>query len=150
MICYILPFIIKRVNRNIKITLYVLFLLLAVACTNSAKIKRIDKTAITEEELDFKISTLIDAASVTGMTVSVFNHNEVVYQKVFGFANYEKGDSLKTDDVFYGASFIKAVFGYIVSQLVNREVIDLDKPLYEYVDFTKCEFVYLLLMKFVK
>ena len=126
--------------RKIKITLYLLFLLLAVGCSDVTEIRRIDNTVITDEELDLKIKNLMDAASVTGMTVSVFNHNEVVYQKAFGFANYEKGDSLKTDDVFYGASFSKAVFGYIVSQLVNQDVIDLDKPLYEYVDFTEWEF----------
>lgn len=51
-----------------------------------------------------------------------------------GYANFEHKDSLQTDQVLYGASLSKAVFGYLVADLAADSIIDLDKPLQEYLD----------------
>jgi CubicO group peptidase (beta-lactamase class C family) len=85
-------------------------------------------------ELTQRIQTLIDEAGVAGLAVTIFNDNEIAYQKGFGYANYETKDTLTTDQVFYGASFSKAVFGYLVADLVLDGTIDLDTPLQEYFD----------------
>jgi len=68
------------------------------------------------------------------LTVTIFNQDTVAYQKAFGYSNLTKKDSLNIDHVFYGASLSKAVFGYIVAQLANEGLIDLDKPIQEYLD----------------
>lgn len=95
-------------------------------------IQRIDGSSIAELTLDTSIQTLVDAANVTGFTVTIFNEDSVVYQKAFGYSNVDENDSLNVDEVFYAASFSKAVFGYLVAQLTNEGIIDLDKPLQEY------------------
>jgi len=77
---------------------------------------------------------LVDTANVTGLTVSIFNQDTLAYQKAFGYANYDKKDSLQKDQVFYGASLSKSVFGYIVANLVNEGTINLDRPLQTYLD----------------
>ena len=97
-------------------------------------IYRIDSTSISASKLTGRIQTLVDSARVTGLAISVFNKNEVVYKQAFGKANAHNGVELKTNHLFYGASFSKAVFGYIVGELVNEGVIDLDKPLQEYLE----------------
>lgn len=76
----------------------------------------------------------MDSAQVTGMALSIINHNEPIYQRAFGLANAETGDSLRTDQLFYAASFSKAVFAYLVAQLVEEGQLDLDKPLQEYLN----------------
>jgi CubicO group peptidase (beta-lactamase class C family) len=95
---------------------------------------RLNGSAITVAALDDHIRSLVDTANVTGLSVTIFNQDTVAYQKAFGYANFETKDTLKTDQVFYGASLSKAVFGYLVALLVNDGVIDLDKPLQEYSD----------------
>ncbi len=97
-------------------------------------IYRIDSTSFSASELTARIQELVDSARVTGLAISVFNDNEVVYKKAFGKANSHNRVGLKTNHLFYGASFSKAVFGYIVGDLVNEGVIDLDKPLQEYLE----------------
>ena len=95
---------------------------------------KLDGTVVTTSNLTSKIDSLIAVARVTGVSVTVFNNNTVAYQKAFGYANREQKDSLTTKHVFYGASFSKAVFGYLVAQLVEEGTIDLDTPLQEYLD----------------
>ena len=118
------------------LTTIIIFYIL-VGCSKTIEtnqIQRIDGSSITREQLDDQINTLIDTANVTGLTVTIFNQDTVAYQKAFGYSNLTKKDSLSIDHVFYGASLSKAVFGYIVAQLANEGLIDLDKPLQEYLD----------------
>jgi D-alanyl-D-alanine-carboxypeptidase/D-alanyl-D-alanine-endopeptidase len=95
-------------------------------------ILRIDETAITGDSVTNRVEQLRHAAHVSGLCVAIFNDNQLVYDKAFGLANVPENLPLKTSMVFYGASFSKAVFAYIVMRLVDQKVIDLDKPLVEY------------------
>ena len=98
-------------------------------------ITRIDGTKINVTTLDGKINSLLDSANVTGLAISIFNNNRIVYRKAFGYANYKEKSSLYINHSFSGASLSKAVFGYLVSVLVNEGIIELDKPLQGYLDF---------------
>ena len=97
-------------------------------------ISRIDNTEIEASKLDNRIKTLMDSADVTGLAISVFNDNQIIYRKAFGYANYNKKTPLQINTLFYGASLSKAVFGYLVALLANDGIIDLDKPLQQYFD----------------
>ena len=96
---------------------------------------RLDGSQITTAVLEEKIDALIQAAEVTGLALAILNGNQVVFRKAFGYANHEKKTPLQISHSFYGASFSKAVFGYLCSILVNEGVLDLDKPLQQYLDF---------------
>lgn len=113
---------------------YLILSLMMLGCTTNPEIERIDGSFIDESALTNGIQSLVDSANVAGLAISIFNKNEVVYQKAFGFSNLEKRDSLTPKTVFYGASFSKAVFGYLVAQLVQEGIIDLDARLQSYLD----------------
>ncbi|HVE60448.1 MAG TPA: serine hydrolase domain-containing protein, partial [Chitinophagaceae bacterium] len=95
-------------------------------------ITRLDKTKISAFALDNKIKYLMKAANVHGLAVSIFNKNEVVYKKTFGYKNFGLKATLQTNTNIYGASLSKAVFAVLVMKLVEESVIDLDKPLQDY------------------
>jgi serine-type D-Ala-D-Ala carboxypeptidase/endopeptidase len=114
-------------------TKLLLFLMLFLAFQSSAQtIKRIDGTKISADSLQRKIEFLMKAANVSGAAISVFNDNKPVFSKTFGLANVPKNEPFTSSSVMYGASFAKMVFGYILMQFVQEKVIDLDKPLVEY------------------
>lgn len=98
-------------------------------------IQRIDNSKIKAMDLEVKIKSLVKEANVTGLAISILNDNQIVYRNAFGFANYDRKTALQINHSFYGASLSKAVFGYLVSVLVSDGVIDLDKPLQQYLDF---------------
>lgn len=99
-----------------------------------AQVKRIDGSTIAPDRLSDSIQSLVTAADVTGLTVTILNDNDIAYQRAFGYADREHEDVLQTNQVFYGASFSKAVFGYIATRLHQEGHFDLDRPLQSYLD----------------
>jgi CubicO group peptidase (beta-lactamase class C family) len=95
-------------------------------------VKRIDASEITPAEIDATVTRLMRAAEVPGVAVAMFNGGKVVYLKTYGVRDKEKNLPLTEDSVMTAASFSKVAFGYLVMQLVEEKVIDLDKPVYQY------------------
>lgn len=118
----------------VKPCIYISLIFCLFSCMEAPHISRIDGSKIQEEVLTQRIQHLVDTAQVAGLAVCIFNQKEPIYQKSFGYANLETQDSLQTQDLFYGASLSKAVFGYLIAQLTAEGVLDLDKPLQDYLD----------------
>ena len=119
----------RRINEKLKNDIKVL------TDVPTSTVTRLDSTRIKVTELDARITSLIKAAKVSGIAISILNTNQIVYWKSFGYANHDKETSLQINHSFYGASLSKAVFGYLVAILASEGVIDLDKPLQQYLDF---------------
>lgn len=125
----------KHLKEPMRKLLSLLFISFLFGCTTKEQqIKKLDGSQVSKSELTTKIQSLIDSADVTGVSITIFNDNIVAYQKSFGYANLDEKDSLTNTTVFYAASFSKAVFGYLVTQLVDEGIIDLDRPLQDYLD----------------
>lgn len=103
--------------------------------SSGSTIHRIDSTEITVLDLEAKIKRLVEEGNVTGLAISILNDNRIIYKNAFGYANNDRKSFLDVNHSFYGASLSKAVFGYLLSVLANEGVIDLDKPLQEYLNF---------------
>lgn len=97
-------------------------------------IKRIDGSRIATHEVDRLVNELMTKAKVTGLALSVLNDNRTVFTKTYGYKNKQKLELLDRSTVLYGASFSKAVFAFLTLRLVNKGVLNLDKPLYQYLD----------------
>jgi D-alanyl-D-alanine-carboxypeptidase/D-alanyl-D-alanine-endopeptidase len=111
----------------------ILFLLLHyTAVSFGQNIIKLDRSEISEASLDAKIVALIKAANVQGIAVAVFNNKEPVYKKTFGYKNAITKEPINMETNFYGASLSKPVFAVFVMQLVEKGILDLDKPLQEY------------------
>jgi D-alanyl-D-alanine-carboxypeptidase/D-alanyl-D-alanine-endopeptidase len=97
-------------------------------------IQRLDGTSLSTDSLANQIVALMKAANVSGVAISVFNHNEPVFSRAFGLADVPGRVLLRDTTVLYGASESKLVFAYVVMQLVQEKILDLDKPLVGYLD----------------
>ncbi|WP_417470608.1 serine hydrolase domain-containing protein [Maricaulis sp.] len=94
--------------------------------------------------LDTDIQALMASEDVKGLAYAVIEHGEVAHVAAFGYRNVEAALPLETDTIMYGASLTKAAFAYMVMQLVDEGLIDLDatidtylpRPLPEYEDWT--------------
>jgi CubicO group peptidase (beta-lactamase class C family) len=99
---------------------------------NATSIKRLDGSAITASEIDETVSRLIHTAKVTGAGIAILNDGKIVYQKTYGSRDLKNSRPLTPDSVMSAASFSKVAFAYMVMQLVQERVLDLDKPVYQY------------------
>jgi CubicO group peptidase (beta-lactamase class C family) len=95
-------------------------------------IERLDGSTISVSEIDSTVKRVMDAATVQGMSLAVINNNKTVFIKSYGYRNKPKNELLDTASIMYGASFSKAVFGYLIMKLVQEKILDLDKPLCQY------------------
>jgi CubicO group peptidase (beta-lactamase class C family) len=95
-------------------------------------IKRLDGSAITPAEIDTTVTRLMRAARVPGIGIAILNDGKVAYLKAYGVRDKEKNLPLTPDSVMTAASVSKVVFAYMVMQLVDEGVLDLDKPVYQY------------------
>jgi CubicO group peptidase (beta-lactamase class C family) len=105
-------------------------------------IKRLDGSTISIVEIDKTVKNLMDTANVQGLNLAILNNSKTVFIKSYGFKNRPKNTLLDTSTIVYGASFSKAVFGYLVMKLVEEKLIDLDKPLYKYLSKPIPEYEY--------
>ena len=123
-----------------KYAIFVPLLIGFVANTYGQTLIRIDGTKMSADSLTARVVQLRHAAHVSWLCVAVFNENQLVYDKAFGLANVPENVPLNTSMVFYGASFSKAMFAYIVMRLVDQKVIELDRPLVEYLPKSLMDF----------
>ncbi|MEP7373239.1 MAG: serine hydrolase domain-containing protein [Chitinophagaceae bacterium] len=95
---------------------------------------KLDKSKISFTTLDNRIQSLMKAANVQGLAITVFNNNEPVYKKTLGYKNAETKEPIKTSTNIYGASLSKPVFAVLVMKLVEEGILNLDKPLQDYLN----------------
>lgn len=116
-------------KRTIVSTTLLLFILTG---SYAQKLVKLNGDAITASQLDAKINSLMKAARVQGLAISVFNENKAIYKKTFGYNRIDKKEPLKPTSNIYGASLSKSVFAVMVMKLVQEGKLDLDKPLQDY------------------
>ena len=112
--------------------IFIVFYIFFTSFVFAQTVIRLDDSRVSANELDKKINQLMKDASVAGIAVSIFNDNKPVYNKVFGTKNTETKAPLQLNTNFYGASLSKAVFAVLVMKLVEEKIINLDKPLQDY------------------
>jgi len=83
--------------------------------------------------VEAEMARLMRATGAQGWAVAVVDLGKVVQLHVAGKRN-AAGDPLTTDTVMYGASLTKMAFAYMVMQLVDEGVLDLDRPIGAYLE----------------
>ena len=83
------------------------------------------------------IPGLLQTADIPGLTMAVVEDGRVVWSRAFGTVNDSARTPLDTATVFEAASMSKPVFAYLVLRLAERGEFDLDRPLYQMVDYPR-------------
>jgi CubicO group peptidase (beta-lactamase class C family) len=98
------------------------------------QLERIDGSHISAGDLERYIEALMDSAGVMGLQMAVINDGKVVYSNEFGLKSRLSGLPPDEETIFAGLSFSKTVFAYLVMQLMEDGLLDLDHPLVDYLD----------------
>jgi CubicO group peptidase (beta-lactamase class C family) len=104
----------------------------AVVVAEQRSVMRLDGTRIAVAEIDAAVTRLMRAAEVTGVGLAVFNGRRPVYVKAYGVRDKEKNLPLTENSVMTAASLTKSTFAYVVMQLVDEGIINLDTPVQGY------------------
>lgn len=112
------------------------------ASAQQQQITKLDGSRMTELQIDSFVTQLMDTAKIQGLGLAVINNSKTVFVKSYGFRNKPRNDLLDTASIMYGASLSKAVFGYLTMKLVEEGILDLDKPLSQYLSRPIAEYEY--------
>ena len=94
--------------------------------------RRLDGSTISTAAISDTISRAVVAGRVTGAGVTLFRDRQIAYMKTYGVRDKEKGLPLTADSMMAAASLTKVAFAYMVMQLVDEKILDLDKAVCEY------------------
>jgi len=97
----------------------------------------------TPESIDTLARQLMAQSSAKGLALAVVENGRVTLTRTWGHRNAASAPLLP-DTIMYGASLTKPVFAYLVMQLADEGVIDLDRPIADYLprplpDYTDAE-----------
>jgi CubicO group peptidase (beta-lactamase class C family) len=124
------------INKFMKIQVYLLtgcmLLTISIVDAQTKQVERPDGIKISTITIDSTIQRLMHTAGITGLQLGIVNHNQPVYLKSYGYKNKTTSALNDTATCFYGASLSKSLFAFLVMQLVDSGIIQLDKPLYGY------------------
>ena len=71
---------------------------------------------------------------IPGASLSLIKDNRIVYNQTYGVANSNTGIPVTEQTLFEAGSITKLVFAFAVMRFYERGQIDLDKPLYKYLE----------------
>lgn len=93
----------------------------------------LDGRRLAPDSVEATITRAMARAQVTGLAVAIINRGEIVYLRAFGEANAVTHAPLTTGSTMYAASFTKTMFAHLAMQLVTDGVLELDRPVIQYV-----------------
>ena len=115
-----------------KTSLMTVLLALQALVAGPTAVKRLQGPGIATRDIDATVVRLMSAAEVTGVGLAVFNGGRPVFLKAYGVRDKDGNLPLTVDSVMTAASFSKSAFAYLVLQLVDKGVINLDTPVQRY------------------
>lgn len=124
-----------------KIMFNLLLLLMLCACAQkeSNSITTATGKVIEHEVVDSFFVELMENMSMPGLSLAIINDAEVIYHRTWGVKNAKTNEEIKASTFFEAASLSKPLFAYFVMKQVDKGLIELDRPLYQYLEYPDIE-----------
>jgi CubicO group peptidase (beta-lactamase class C family) len=102
------------------------------AVSREATVIRLDGTHIPASQIDATVIRSMQEARIPGIGIAIFNRGNIVYIRTYGVRDAASDKPLTPHSVMTAASLTKAAFAVMVLQLVQEEIVELDRPVVEY------------------
>lgn len=106
----------------------------------TARWKTLSDEARTAAQGKAVLRRLLENPGVKAISVAVIQDARVVYREVVGMVDPTSKQAVNERTVFRGASLSKPVFAFLVMKLAEEGILDLDRPLVQYLDRPLPEF----------
>ncbi|MDC8005963.1 serine hydrolase [Aureisphaera galaxeae] len=112
-----------------------LAIVLSISLTQSRaqSIKTPIGTTIETQEIEAFLAQQMQGTNTPGLSLTLINDGKIAFEINKGMARPDSPVSSKT--IFEGASISKPLFSFFVMKFVEKGLLDLDKPLFEYLPY---------------
>lgn len=124
--------------------LLITILVLITSCrekTHQTSLQKETKTILNLNDKEVPIDSInsyvklkMEEMNIPGVSYAIINNGELVFHNVMGHTNLETKEPVNNTTLFEGASTSKPVFASLIMLLVEDEKLDLDTPIYTYLD----------------
>lgn len=87
------------------------------------------------EQVDKFIKAYMDFYEIPGVSLALIENGKLSYHQTYGVKNTFTEEKVSQETIFEAASITKPVFAFAVCRLAEKGIIDLDKPLHQYLPF---------------
>lgn len=98
-----------------------------------------EPNATTTQTIDDFVTAYMEHDMVPGVSLMVIREGKPWYYKTYGVQNRVTGEPITKNTLFEGASMTKPIFAYVASLMAERNQLDLQRPLHEYLAFPELE-----------
>lgn len=95
----------------------------------------VDVEINSKEDLESFIIEEMDYQNIPALSVLIFKGKDILYENYFGYSNIEKNVPLADNHLFLMASISKVITGTALLQLYEKNLIDLDDNINDYLPF---------------
>jgi len=120
-----------------------LFLIFTISFAFSSNVKANDFRQEFTIYLEEEVPLLLKRYDIPGATIALIDNGEINVINAYGYANIEHEIPMVTDNIFRAESITKMFTAWGIMNLVESDIIDLDKPAEDYLtswDFPDTEF----------
>jgi CubicO group peptidase (beta-lactamase class C family)/predicted alpha/beta superfamily hydrolase len=86
-------------------------------------------------QMDAFLKSQMDSIGIPGLSFALINDGQIVYHRTFGVTNVETEQKVSNQTIFDAASMTKTPFAFLVMRLVEKSILDLNKPLFTYLPY---------------
>jgi CubicO group peptidase (beta-lactamase class C family) len=83
------------------------------------------------KEFNKRIANAMDDIGIPGVSLAIIDHDSVVFSNAYGYVT-KGGEKLNRETIFEACSLSKTFLVYLVYKMVDKGLLDLDKPMYKY------------------
>lgn len=91
------------------------------------------------DTLNASIEKMMEEVGVPGMSFAVIEEGEIAFFETYGVKEEGKSDPIDKNTVFTGCSLSKNYLAFIAHQLVDEGLLELDRPVYTYLENERLE-----------
>lgn len=113
---------------KIKLSIFSVLILGTSYCigqTSSIDIKNVDESIV----------QILEGTGIPGFSIAVIYNGKTEFYKTYGVKHIESDDRVNDQTIFEAASLTKPVIAYCAMKMAAQKLLDLDKPLYKYLEY---------------
>ncbi len=89
----------------------------------------------TQKQIENMMNAYMEYYNIPGASFAIWKEEEIIYKGSYGIRNNYTKEKINQNTLFEVASITKPTFSFVVMRLVEKGIIDLDEPLYQYLEF---------------
>jgi CubicO group peptidase (beta-lactamase class C family) len=82
-----------------------------------------------------QIDSILRETGIPGLSLAIIDNNKIVFSDAYGYKELGGTEKVDKNTIFEGCSLSKSFLVYLAYKLVDEKKLDLDKPLYNYLEY---------------